>query len=203
MQSASLLLSESVQMCTKLQHWHDPFMISTIPPSQNPSCSSPCYFLYVHMIKPGILFILCCWKSALFSSPTRSAERADTKLLVTCMTCSSAPSVCWRSPVRFSSRSSLCEKFGTWWGHTAEWPVLERHLPGWSDRTNWSLVLQDRDSQTSSQNRGSKRFKCFHPCLSSCRLYAVFTSSVWEYKVEMCSTNQQWNKTRSAFIFPL
>lgn len=128
----------------------------------------------------------------------------DAELLVTCMTCSSAPSGCWRSPVRFSSRSSLCEEFGMWWGRTEEWRVSERHLPGWSDRTNWSLALQDRDSQTSSQNRGSKRLKCFHPCLSSCRLYAVFTSSVWEYKVEMCSqTNQQWNKTWSAFIFPL
>lgn len=106
-----------------------------------------------------------------------SVTQRNTKLLVTCMTCSSAPSACWRSPVHFSSRSSLCEEFGKWWGYTAEWRVSQRPLPGWSDRTNWSLALQDRDSQTLSQNRSSKRLKCFHPCLCSCRPSAVFTSS--------------------------
>lgn len=107
-----------------------------------------------------------------------SVKYTGTKLPVTCMMCSSAPSACWRAPVRFSSRSSLCEEFGKWWGYTAEWQVLERHLPGWSDRTNWSSALQDRDSQTLSQKPASKRLKCSHPCWSSCRLYAVFTSSV-------------------------
>lgn len=196
MQSASLRVCANVHKASAL--------VWPIYDQHNTSLSehilllTMCYFLYSHMIKLGILFPLCCWEHAWCSSPTRS------ELLVTCTTCSSAPSACWRSPVRFSSRSSLCEEFGMWWGRTEEWRVLERHLPGWSDRTKWSLALQDRDSQTSSQNRGSKRLKGFHPCLSSCRLYAVFTSSVWEYKVEMCSqTNQQWNKTWSAFIFPL
>lgn len=32
---------ESVEMCTKLQLWSDPFTISAIPPSQNTSRSSP------------------------------------------------------------------------------------------------------------------------------------------------------------------
>lgn len=127
------------------------------------------YFLYIHFIKPGILFTLLQEARVAYTG---------TKLPVTCMTCSSAPSACWRSPVRFSSRSSLCEEFGKWWGYTAEWQVLERRLPRWSDQMNWSLALQDRDSQTLSQNWGSKHLKCFHPCLSSCRLYAVFTSSV-------------------------
>lgn len=152
---------ESVEMCTKLQLWSDPFTISAIPPSQNASRSSL-----------RVIFSTSTPSNLEFLIPEQGA------LPVTCTSCSSAPSACWWSPVRFSSRSSLCEEFGKWWGYTAEWRASERHLPGRSDRTNWSLALQDRHSQTLSQQRGSERLKCFHPCWSSRGLYAVFTSSV-------------------------
>lgn len=70
--------------------------------------------------------------------------------------CSSTPSACWRFPVHFSSRSSLCEEFGKWWGYTAEWQVSEHRLPGWSDRTNWSLALQNRETVRPSHRSGAQ-----------------------------------------------
>lgn len=176
---APLLLSRVCENVHKASTLFWP-IYNEIPPSQNASCF--CFFL--HPFHQTLFFF--------FFFFFRSVAHRSTKLPVTCMTCSSAPSACWRSPVRFSSRSSLCEEFGRWWGCTAEWRVLERRLPGWSDRTNWSLALQDRDSQTLSQNWSSKCLKCFHPCVCvavGCMLFLHHL--VWEWKVEMRSQTHQ------------
>ena len=101
-------------------------------------------------------------------------------LLVTCVMCASVLSVCFWFPVRSSPRSSLCVEYGRWWGHTAGSRVWqETPLSGRSDRWHWSLVLQERESQTLSQKWGSKPFQCSFPCCScSCGLNAFFIWSV-------------------------
>lgn len=79
----------------------------------------------------------------------------EAKLFVTCMLCSSALSLYWGSPVHSSSRNFLCGECGRWLGYTAGLLVCwGRPLTWWSGQTHWSLVLEDRESQTLSQNWG-------------------------------------------------